>query len=139
MSRRLNRVEEACREQLSESLQREIKDPRVGFVTVTGVRLTPDLRHAKVYVSVLGSEEEAEESLAGLESARGYLKSCLGRHLRLKYLPDIEFVRENIAEDALRLEELFRRADRERAPDGADAGGGPEGREGEERGGDGGL
>lgn len=110
MSRRLSRVEEACKEQLSESLQREIKDPRVGFVTITGVKVTPDLRHARVFLSILGTEEEAEQSLAGLESAKGYLRSCLGRHLRLKNLPEIEFVREHVAEDALRLEELFREA-----------------------------
>lgn len=110
MSRRMSRVEEACKEQLSESLQREIKDPRVGFVTITGVRVTPDLRHARVFFSILGSEQEARQSLAGLESAKGYLRSCLGRHLRLRYLPDIEFVQEHVAEDALRLEELFRKA-----------------------------
>lgn len=124
MSRRLSRVEEACKEQLSESLQREIKDPRVGFVTITGVRLTPDLRHAKVYLSILGSDEEAEQSLAGLESAKGYLRSCLGKNLRLRYLPDIEFVREQLAEEALRLEELFKKA---WAEEGGDRGSGQEG------------
>ncbi len=108
MSRRLNRVEEACKEELSEILQREIKDPRVGFVTITEVKLSADLRHARVYVSILGTEDECRESLSGLDSARGYLRSCLGRHLRLKYLPEIEFVHEHVAEEALRLEELMK-------------------------------
>jgi ribosome-binding factor A len=114
MSRRLSRVEEACKEELSEILQREIKDPRVGFVTITDVKLTADLRHARVFVSVFGSEQEAEQSLNGLESARGYLRFQLGRHLRLKYLPEIEFVHEHVAEDALRLNELMNRVKNER-------------------------
>jgi ribosome-binding factor A len=113
MSRRLSRVEEACKEELSEILQREIKDPRVGFVTITEVKLTPDLRHAKVYVSILGTQKEVEQSLVGLESARGYLRSMLGKHLRLKYLPEIEFVHEHVAEEALRIAELIRRVETE--------------------------
>jgi ribosome-binding factor A len=117
MSRRLNRVEEACKEELSEILQREIKDPRVGFVTITEVKLTADLRHARVFVSILGTEEECRESLTGLESARGYLRSCLGRHLRLKYLPEIEFVHEHVAEEALRLTELMKRVETEAGED----------------------
>ena len=89
MSRRLNRVDEACKEQLSEILQRELKDPRIGFVTITQVKVTPDLRHAKVFISILVTKEEVEESLAGLQSAKGYLKSRLGKHLRLRYLPEL--------------------------------------------------
>jgi len=114
MSRRLSRVEEACKEELSEILQREIKDPRVGFVTITDVKLTADLRHARVFISIFGSEQEAEQSMDGLESAKGYLRSQLGRHLRLKYLPEIEFVHEHIAEDALRLNELMKQVRIER-------------------------
>jgi ribosome-binding factor A len=108
MSRRIDRVEEACRKELSEILQREVKDPRVGFVTITKVSVTPDLGHAKVYVSVMGNGEEVENSLAGLESARGYLRSHLGKHLRLKFLPELEFIREQSAEEALRLNEIMR-------------------------------
>jgi ribosome-binding factor A len=108
MSRRIDRVEKACREELSEILQREVKDPRVGFVTITKVKVTPDLRHAKVYVSIMGNEEEVENSIAGLESAKGYLRSHLGKHLRLKFLPELEFLRERIAEEALRLNEIMR-------------------------------
>jgi ribosome-binding factor A len=125
VSRRLNRVCEACKEVLSEVIQREVKDPRVGFVTVTGVKLSPDLRHAKVYVSVMGTDEEVEESLAGLESARGYKRSELGKHLRLKYLPEIEIVHENVTEEALRLAALMREVaeeDKEEGGDGEDGG-----------------
>jgi ribosome-binding factor A len=118
MSRRMDRVEEACKEELSEILQRETKDPRVGFVTITRVKVTPDLRHAKVSVSVLGSEEEVESTLAGLESAKGYLRARLGRHLRLKYLPEIEFVRDRITEEALHLSEVMERTREERGEEG---------------------
>lgn len=108
MSRRIDRVEEACKEELSEIIQRELKDPRVGFVTITCVKVSADLRHARVYVSILGNDQEVEESLAGLESARGYLRGLLGKHLRLKYLPEIEFIHEHVAEEALRLDELMK-------------------------------
>ena len=113
MSRRLNRVEEACKEELSEILQRELKDPRVGFVTITRVKLTADLRHAKVYFSILGTEEEAKESVAGLESGRGYMKSRLGKHLRLKYLPELDFIEEHVTEEALHLQEIMMKVDSE--------------------------
>ena len=108
MSRRTSRVEEASREVLAEVLAREVKDPRVGFVTITGVKVSPDLRHARVFVSVLGEDEEVARSMAGLESARGYMRSELGKHLRLKYLPEIEFVLDHQSEDALRLAGLLR-------------------------------
>lgn len=110
MTRRVSRVEEACKEELSEIIQREIKDPRIGFITITDVKMSPDLRKAKVYVSVLGTEDEVERSLEGLESARGYMRAHLGRHLRLKFLPEIELVHEHVAEDALRLDGLMKKA-----------------------------
>ncbi|MBN1289925.1 MAG: 30S ribosome-binding factor RbfA [Actinobacteria bacterium] len=111
MSRRIDRVEEACKEELSELLQKEVKDPRVGFVTITRVKVSADLRHAKVYVSVLGEEDEAEQSLEGLNSARGFLKTRLGKHLRLKNLPDIEFVRERVSEDVIHLTEIMKKSE----------------------------
>lgn len=108
MSRRTSRVEEASREVLAEVLAREVKDPRVGFVTITGVKVSPDLRQARVTVSVLGEDDEVDRSMAGLASAKGYLRSALGKHLRLKYLPEIEFVLDHQSEDALRLAGLLR-------------------------------
>jgi bifunctional oligoribonuclease and PAP phosphatase NrnA len=115
MSRRINRVEEACKEELSDILQREVKDPRIGFVTITEVKVSPDLRHARVYVSIMGDEDDVKSSLAGLESARGYLRSHLGRHLRLKFLPEIEFVHEHVTEEALRLSEIMEKTKEEAA------------------------
>jgi len=108
MSRRTSRVEEAAREVLAEVMAREVKDPRVGFVTITGVKVSPDLRHARVYVSVLGEDEEVARSMAGLQSAKGYMRSELGKHLRIKYLPEVEFELEHGSEEALRLSELMR-------------------------------
>ena len=93
----------------------ELKDPRVGFVTVTDVRTSPDLRHARVYVSVLGagggSSEplEREESLAGLRSAHGFLQGRLASELRLKHTPELEFVYDDTTDRALRLEQLIDR------------------------------
>lgn len=107
MSRRTKRVEEAFREELSEILERRTKDPRVGFVTITRVKVTADLCHARVYVSVMGSEGEIERTLAGLESAKGYMRSCLGKNLRLKHLPDIEFVHDRVTDEAMRLMRLM--------------------------------
>jgi ribosome-binding factor A len=108
MSRRLNRVEEACHEVLSEVLQKEVKDPRVGFVTITGVKLSPDLMHCRVYVSVLGDDDEVKRSMEGLQSAKGYMRSELGKHLRIKYLPEIDFALDSAGAEALRLAGIMR-------------------------------
>jgi ribosome-binding factor A len=104
---RMRRVDEAVREVLSDAVAKDLKDPRVGFVTVTDVRTSPDLRHARVYVSVLGTAEEREASLAGLRSANGYLQGRVGAELRLKHTPQLEFLYDDTAERAQRLERLL--------------------------------
>jgi ribosome-binding factor A len=103
---RMRRVNEAVREVLSGSMKL-LKDPRVGFVTVTDVRTSPDLRHAKVFVSVLGSEEEREATMDGLASAHGLLQSVVNRELRIKRTPTLEFVYDDTAERAARLERIL--------------------------------
>lgn len=108
MSQRVEKIQKMAREVLGESIQ-GLKDPRVGFVTVTDVRITPDLRHAKVYVSVLGSEEERAVTLAGLNSAKPHLRSVLGRQIRTKYLPDLHFFLDTLPEEAERLERIFQK------------------------------
>src|SRR5215208_5012103 len=90
MADRMRRVNESLREVLSEALL-ELKDPRVGFVTVTGVETSPDLRHATVFVSVLGDESASDESLDGLRSAHGYLQRRVASELRLKNTPTLTF------------------------------------------------
>ena len=103
---RLRRVNEAVRQVLSDAITQDLKDPRVGFVTVTAVRTSPDLRHATVYVSVLG--DDATPSLEGLRSAHGYLQRRVATELRLKHTPTLEFEQDEIALSSARLEQLMR-------------------------------
>lgn len=103
----MRRVDEAMREVLSDALSTDIKDPRVGFVTVTAVETSPDLRHARVFVSVLGDREEREASIAGLQSAHGFLQRRVARELRLKNTPQLDFVEDDTARRADRIERLL--------------------------------
>ena len=104
---RMRRVDEAVREVLSDVLTHEVKDPRVGFVTVTDVKTSPDLSHARVYVSVLGDAEAVAASLEGLQSAHGFLQGRVGSELRLKHTPTLRFFHDDTAERAQRLERLL--------------------------------
>jgi ribosome-binding factor A len=104
---RMRRVDEAVREVLSDVLTHEVKDPRVGFVTVTDVKTSPDLSHARVYVSVLGDAEAVSASLEGLRSAQGFLQGRIGGELRLKHTPTLTFFHDDTAERAQRLERLM--------------------------------
>ena len=110
---RMRRVNEAVREVLSDAIKL-LKDPRVGFVTVTDVRTSPDLRHAKVYVSVLGSESERAATMDGLASAHGVLQSAVNRELRLKRTPTLDFLYDDTAERADRLERMLADMESER-------------------------
>ena len=106
MTDRMRRVNEALKEVLSEEIG-ELKDPRIGFVTVTGVEASRDLRHATVYVSVLGSEAKRTATLAGLESAHGILQSRVNRELRLKRTPQLVFEYDPTVERGVRLSRLI--------------------------------
>jgi ribosome-binding factor A len=106
-SDRMRRVDEAMREVLSGAITSEIKDPRVGFVTVTAVETSPDLRHARVFVSVLGEESVRRRSLAGLESAHGYLQKRVAGELRLKHTPTLEFLYDDSTDRGLRIAEIL--------------------------------
>jgi len=102
----MHRVDEAVKEVLSEGIG-ELKDPRIGFVTVTGVRTAPDLRQARVFVSVLGSERKREQSLAGLAAAHGVLQARLARELRLKRTPQLAFEYDPSVERGVRMTQLI--------------------------------
>jgi ribosome-binding factor A len=104
---RMRRVAAAMRQVLGDALASDLKDPRVGFVTVTDVKTSPDLRHARVYVSVLGDEAAQEATLAGLRSAHGYLQGRVADELRLKRTPELAFELDHTAERAARLEQLL--------------------------------
>ncbi|HET9324472.1 MAG TPA: 30S ribosome-binding factor RbfA [Gaiellaceae bacterium] len=106
MSDRMRRVNAAVREVLSEAVG-ELKDPRIGFVTITGVETSSDLRHAVVFVSVLGSERKREQSLAGLQAAHGILQSRLARELRLKRTPQLTFEYDPSVERGVRMTQLI--------------------------------
>jgi ribosome-binding factor A len=111
---RMRRVNEAVREVLSVAIGNELKDPRIGFVTVTSVSTSPDLRHARVYISVLGDEGQRAGSLEGLTSSRGYLQRRVAMELRLKHTPQLEFEYDESTDRGLRISELLREADSER-------------------------
>ena len=107
-SRRQDRVAEAIREEVATFLAEDAKDPRiVGLVTVTGVEVTRDLRQARVYVSVMGSEAERTATFAGLDSVATHLRSRVGRALRLRLAPEIQFRHDDSIARAARIEELL--------------------------------
>jgi ribosome-binding factor A len=108
-SDRMRRVNEAVRQVLSDAVAQDLKDPRIGFVTVTDVKTTPDLRQSRVYVSVLGTPAEREATLAGLASAHGPLQRRLARELRMKRTPTLDFVYDDTTDRAMRLEQLIER------------------------------
>jgi len=106
MSERMRRVNAAVREVLSEAVG-ELKDPRIGFVTITGVEATTDLRQAVVFVSVLGSERKREQSIDGLQAAHGLLQAKIARELRLKRTPQLTFEYDPTVERGVRMTQLI--------------------------------
>ena len=107
-SERMRRVDEAVRQVLADALAGELKDPRVGFVTVTDVKTSPDLRTARVYVSVLGDDAARVASLDGLRHAHGYLQGCIASELHLRRTPTLEFRYDETTDRAQRVEGLLR-------------------------------
>jgi ribosome-binding factor A len=103
----MRRVDEAVREVLGDALSKELKDPRIGFVTVTDVKTSPDLRHARVYVSVLGTQEEQSDTIAGLKSAHGFLQRKVAAELRIKNTPELDFFLDETAETGARIDQLI--------------------------------
>ena len=110
---RPSRVSEEFREILAEEIPR-LKDPRVGFVTVVGVRVTPDLRRARVFYTTMGDERARRATAAALRSARGHLRKVIGDQVRMKVLPDLEFEEDESVQTADRIEQLLRQV---RQPD----------------------
>jgi ribosome-binding factor A len=106
MPDRMRRVNESVRQVLSEAIG-QLKDPRIGFVTITGVETSTDLRHARVYLSVLGAERKRAQTLAGLEAARTLLQAELGRELRMKRTPQLAFEYDPSVERGVRMTKLI--------------------------------
>ena len=107
-SMRAERLAEVIRAEASEIFQRDLKDPRIGFVSITDVEVTADLRHAKIFVSVLGDEEAKQRSMAGLNRAKGHIRSELGRRLALRFVPEIHFRLDESIERGSRIVSLIR-------------------------------
>jgi ribosome-binding factor A len=102
----MRRVNAAVQEVLAEAVG-ELRDPRIGFVTVTGVKTSPDLRQAQVFISVLGSEKKREQTLAGLEAAHGVLQGRIARELRMKRTPQLTFQYDDSVERGVRMSHLI--------------------------------
>jgi len=108
-SYRTDQVGEQVREEIMSIIRRELKDPRIGFVSITGVRMSPDLRQARVRVSVLGDTDEQKASIEGLESARGLIRHELGRRLQnLKFSPELRFELDSSIEYAVHINQLLK-------------------------------
>jgi ribosome-binding factor A len=110
-SGRMRRVDEAVRAVIGDAIAKQLQDPRVGFVTVTAVNTSPDLRHARVYVSVLGDEAARAASLEGLRSAHGLLQTALASQLQLKHTPTLTFHFDESVQRGMRITELIERDD----------------------------
>lgn len=106
--RRAERVAETIKEEVSLVIQREVKDPRIGFLTVTAVELSDDLRYAKIFVSVYGSQKERMKSLKGLQSATRFIRREVGQRVKLRYIPEIVFKWDESVEKGAHIEQLLR-------------------------------
>lgn len=108
MTRRTERLQEFIKEQVSEIILQHVRDPRIGFVSITDVEVSADLRHAKIFVSVLGDEEAKKASMAGLDSALKFIRGELGRRLQMRYTPEIMFRLDTSIERGSRVVSLIR-------------------------------
>ncbi len=120
--KRSEKVADLIQREVSQMLVKSIKDPRIGFVTITKVTVSEDFRLAKVYFSVAGTLEERERSMKGLDSAKGYVRKELGRRIRLRYTPQIMFQFDPSIEYAIQMEELIQSIHRGKGPDGNEEG-----------------
>lgn len=107
-SQRAHRVAETIHKEISSLLIKGLKDPRIGFVTITAVDVSPDLRNARIYYTVMGSQDERARTQAGLDSSAPYIRQQLGRHLRLRYIPEIRFEYDSSFDHGQHIEQLLR-------------------------------
>ncbi len=105
--KRVDRIGETIRSEISSILLQEINDPRIQLVSITRVKVTADLRHAKIYVSIIGSEEKKKDTFKGLQSARGFIQRKLGERIRLRYTPEISFTLDTIIDEGIHIQELL--------------------------------
>jgi ribosome-binding factor A len=120
--KRSEKVADLIQKEISQMLVKSIKDPRIGFVTITKVTVSEDCRFAKIYFSVAGTLAERESSMKGLDSAKGYVRKELGRRIRLRYTPEILFQFDPSIEYAIHMEELIRSIQQGKEPNGDEEG-----------------
>ena len=126
-STRQRRVQELLVQEISEIVRRELQDPRIGFVTITEAEVTPDLRHARVFFSVLGDATQREETATALNRAAGFVRSEFARRAQMRYVPDIRFQFDPSAERGARISQLLEQVKQdEQAAGGPQAGGDPD-------------
>ena len=104
---RSQRIQELLLEEISKLLQSGLKDPRIGFTTLTRVEVSDNLKHAKIFISVMGSEQEKSETLEALKSAKGFIRNSLGKNLYLRYLPELEFKKDENAEHVEKITRII--------------------------------
>ena len=105
--KRSQRLQELLLKEISLMIQKGLKDPRIGFATVTRINLSDNLKHAKVYVSIIGNNPKSDNTLEGLKSARGYIRGQLGKNLYLKYVPELEFLKDENPEHVDKISKLL--------------------------------
>lgn len=105
---RSDRVGDLILEVVAELLRKDIRDPRVQAVTLTAVKVSKDLRHARVYFNLLGGQRDCDEVLAGLKSATGFIRSKVGKQLKLRFVPDLEFTYDETEDEAQRIDQLLK-------------------------------
>lgn len=114
MGIRSERVEGQLRKEISKILQEDIKDPRIGFVTITRIDLTKNLRYARIYFSIMGDDDVKEESLKGIKSSIGFIRKLIAERMNLRYVPELYFKLDNSIEYSINLEKTFERIKHER-------------------------
>lgn len=119
--KRSHRVSESIHKEITALLIKGLKDPRIGFVTITGVEVSSDMRHARVFYSVMGDEESCKNTEKGLKSSVSYIRRELGKRLRMRYVPEIVFVIDKSLEYGNRIESLLRDIHEKEADDGSDS------------------
>lgn len=107
MKFRRQRIGDQIRAELADLIQHEVRDPRIGFVTVTEVRMSPDLQYARAYVSILGDRQRRDEGFAALERATGFLRSQVGRRLQLRVVPELRFALDDTLQTSERIDALL--------------------------------
>lgn len=114
--RRQDRVAQALKEEISSIIHDELKDPRLGFVTITGVQLSPDLRYAKIFFSVLGEEQDYKKTKAALDSALGFIRRLIAQRIKLRFTPEIIFRQDRSCEYSIRIQEVLNQIEAKHEP-----------------------